>query len=462
MKRLIFCFDGTWNKLDAQHPTNVVLTAESVLPLTRENIAQVIFYDEGVGTSKFESLSGGMFGAGLVRNMADGYRFLIFNYSPGDEIYVFGFSRGAYTARSFVGLLRTSGILLRGYASKVNEAIALYRRRDNSPGFVEEVLCFRRDNSPDICVTTDEQQWREKAGIPSQNTPTLEIRYLGVWDTVGALGIPSRFSISGPLDKKFEFHDTSLSSFVLSARHAVAIDERRKDFIPTLWDNTDELNAKRGINPTAPDAPYQQRWFPGVHSSVGGGGERRGLSDQSLDWILDGARSAGLVLDPQNSSRIFELKPDYMEYIENSTEQSLYYRIANKLAAADRLPGPQALHEVSMSARRRWLEDPKNLRDGVKYRPATLHRVQVELDQLNPADFGLGEVADSNAHYTMYQVKRGDSLRAIAKELLGSANEADRIFKANLNKLDSADRIYPGQMLRIPPVAAGPSAVDHS
>jgi nucleoid-associated protein YgaU len=150
-----------------------------------------------------------------------------------------------------------------------------------------------------------------------------------------------------------------------------------------------------------------------------------------------------------------------MEYIENSTEQSLYYRIANKLAAADRLPGPKGLHEVSMSARRRWLEDPKNLRDGVKYRPATLNRVQVELDHLNPADFGLGEVADSNAQYTMYQVKRGDSLRAIAKELLGSANEADRIFKANLNKLDSADRIYPGQMLRIPPVA-GPSAVDHS
>jgi hypothetical protein len=130
-------------------------------------------------------------------------------------------------------------------------------------------LCFRRDNSPDICVTPDEQHWREKLGIPSQTTPRLQVRYLGVWDTVGALGIPSRFAIAGPLDKKFEFHDTSLSAFALSARHAVAIDERRKDFVPTLWDNTDSLNAERGIDPTAPDAPYQQRWFPGVHSSVG-------------------------------------------------------------------------------------------------------------------------------------------------------------------------------------------------
>jgi uncharacterized protein (DUF2235 family) len=141
----------------------------------------------------------------------------------------------------------------------------------------------------------DEQQWREKAGIPSQNTPMLQVRYLGVWDTVGALGIPSRFSISGPLDKKFQFHDTSLSAFVQSARHAVAIDERRKDFVPTLWDNTDALNKARGADPTTPDAPYQQRGFPGVHSSVGGGGGRRGLFDQSLDWILDGARAAGLV-----------------------------------------------------------------------------------------------------------------------------------------------------------------------
>lgn len=88
MKRLVFCFDGTWNTLDAPYPTNVVITAESVLPLTQNNVAQVVFYDEGVGTSKYEKVSGGMFGAGLIKNMADGYRFLIFNYTPGDEIYV--------------------------------------------------------------------------------------------------------------------------------------------------------------------------------------------------------------------------------------------------------------------------------------------------------------------------------------------------------------------------------------
>src|SRR5665811_250861 len=182
MKRLILCFDGTWNKLDAKYPTNVVLTAESVLPLTQDGIAQVIFYDNGVGTTKLDYLPGGMFGAGLMKNMADGYRFLIFNYTPGDEIYVFGFSRGAYTARSFVGLLNTAGILQRNVASKVNDAIALYQKRATSPEYAEEVLCFRRDNSPDICISAEEQRWRATGGLFSQNAPLLVIRYLGVWD----------------------------------------------------------------------------------------------------------------------------------------------------------------------------------------------------------------------------------------------------------------------------------------
>jgi uncharacterized protein (DUF2235 family) len=242
MKRQVLCFDGTWDKLDSKYPTNVVLTAESVLPLTHDGTAQVIFYDNGVGTSTLSYLPGGMFGAGLMKVMSNGYRFLIFNYTPGDEIYVFGFSRGAYTARSFVGLIHSCGIMERSVASKVDEAIALYQKGANrTPQYNEETLCFRRDNCPDICISAEEREWRTAAGIPSQNTRLLAIRYVGVWDTVGALGIPSRYALSPFFDSKFKFHDTSLSDFVYSARHAVAIDERRKDFVPTLWDNTDDL-----------------------------------------------------------------------------------------------------------------------------------------------------------------------------------------------------------------------------
>ncbi|HEV2629449.1 MAG TPA: DUF2235 domain-containing protein [Pseudolabrys sp.] len=451
MKRLVFCFDGTWNRLDAQCPTNVVLTAESVLPLTPDATAQVIFYDEGVGTSKGEELAGGMFGAGLVKNIADAYRFLIFNYTPVDEIYVFGFSRGAYTARSFVGMLHVAGILERRYASKAEEAVELYRRRDSSASYQEEVLCFRRDHSAGICINAQERDWRTKAKLVSKDAPFLTIKYLGVWDTVGALGIPARFAISKAIDRKYLFHDTSLSNFVASGRHAVAIDERREDFVPTLWDNVDQLNDSAGKKSSDADAPYQQKWFPGVHSAVGGGGERRGLSDQALDWILDGARAAGLVLDANDqSSPIYSLKPDYSEYIENSEEQSLYYKLANEFAAADRAPGPSELWEVSMSAQRRWLEDPKRLKDQRPYRPATLARVKPQLDKLDPANFGLGEQPTANAEYDLYEVKRGDTLSGIAKELLGDPHRGVELYKANLNKLDSPDRIYPGQVLRVP------------
>jgi len=127
MKRLVICFDGTWNRLDAPHPTNVLFTAESVLPVASDGTVQVVYYDEGVGTNEGDSLTGGIFGAGLLRNLSDAYRFIIFNYAPGDEIHVFGFSRGAYTARSLAGLLATSGLVSRRHAGRANEAIAHYR-----------------------------------------------------------------------------------------------------------------------------------------------------------------------------------------------------------------------------------------------------------------------------------------------------------------------------------------------
>jgi uncharacterized protein (DUF2235 family) len=453
MKRLVFCFDGTWNRLDAPYPTNVVVAAESVLPLAG-GTAQLIFYDEGVGTDKHERFRGGIFGGGLVKNLADAYRFLIFNYTPGDQIYIYGFSRGAYTARSFAGLLHTCGVLVRKEAARVGEAIELYKQRGTSEEFKQTALAFRRDYSPEVCLSDEEEAWRYKSGNQPKSAARIQrlsIAYLGIWDTVGALGIPGRYKLLSWINKKHSFHDTDLSAFVESARHAVAIDERRKDFQPTLWENLGELNTQRKADPTAPDAPYQQVWFPGVHGAVGGGGERRGLSDQALDWVLDGARSAGLVLDSGTHSRIFELKPDYTEYLDNQEKPGPVYRLMNWLGAAGREPGPKQLHEVSRSARRRWLEDSAHLRGGGKYRPQTLSAAAAQLDALNPADYGLGEAGLSlKEEFELYEVKRNDTLSAIAKQRYGDPKQYPRIYRANLDKLDSPDRIYQGQLLRIP------------
>ena len=113
MKRLVFCFDGSWNRLSAPNPTNVVITAQSVTPVAKDGTRQIIHYDPGVGTGVNDKWGGGLFGEGLIDKIVDGYTFLVFNYELGDEIFVFGFSRGAFTARAFVGMVRQVGVLQR-------------------------------------------------------------------------------------------------------------------------------------------------------------------------------------------------------------------------------------------------------------------------------------------------------------------------------------------------------------
>lgn len=463
-KRLVFCFDGTWNRLDARTPTNVVLTAESIVPTAKDGTAQLIWYDEGVGTSKRERWTGGLFGQGVEPILANAYRFLIFNYMSGDDIFVFGFSRGAYTARSFVGLLRNCGIVRRCDAGRTTEAIALYRSRgrQTSPDALKMNL-FRSEVSPDICVSQHEDQWRAETlnGYAPGLKPVLNIRYLGVWDTVGALGIPQTFgALSHAWNRKYEFHDTVLTPRVSSARHAVAIDERRKAFAPSLWDNLDTMNELRGTTSAAADAPYQQKWFPGTHGSVGGGGDRRGLSDQALDWIWDGARAAGLELDTALDSRVWQLAPSSRDSLDNmrAKPRGAMAALMRMLPHADRTPGPQTLHELSVSAKRRWHEARDDLPERRRYRPRTLSDVKVALERLKPEELGITLANDGVAttSFTLHEVVRGETLASIALHYYGAAAEYRKIYDANRNKLSDPSRIYCGQMLRIPdvPVAA--------
>lgn len=452
MKRLVFCFDGSWNRLDTPHPTNVLLTAESVLPMA-DNVVQVTFYDEGVGSEQGEELAGGMFGAGLVKNLSDGYRFLIFNYAPGDEIYVFGFSRGAYTARSFVGLLGTSSILDRQQAHRADEAVNLYKRRQSTDAFRLEAMAFRRDCAPHVCVSVAEDNWRAE-NVPGHRagaTPVLKVRFLGVWDTVGSLGIPRYFVMANAVNRMHQFHDVSLSPMVEHARHAVAIDEHKIDFEPTLWENLAELNARRGATPHSPDAPYQQRWFPGGHGSVGGGGERRGLSDVALEWIWDGARHAGLELDTSEKSHLALLTLNHREYLANQAQRSGFSPISfilDHLPRSDRNPGPEHLAELSPSALRRWKESSENLPEATAYRPSTLKRLAEALDGIGDQSFP--EEMASGETSAIYVVRKGDTLARIARRTYGSAKMAELILRANLNKLGHPGDIHPGQALRLP------------
>lgn len=271
MKRLVICCDGTWNRADQEQngtpcPTNVVKLAYRVAKHDTAGNPQVVFYDQGVGTGNVvDRFSGGAFGDGLEDNIYDAYRFLIANYEPDDEIFLFGFSRGAFTARSIAGMIRKCGILDRLHVQKYVDSLKLYHDPSTHPDDVP-AQAFRAENS---CC----------------GDQRIPIKCVGVWDTVGALGIPLR-GLRGLTRKDYTFHDTELSGSVEFAFHALAIDEHRAPFEPTLW-----------LEKPKPNQTVSQTWFVGVHSDIGGGYAETFLSDIALQWMMDNAQLAGLVFD---------------------------------------------------------------------------------------------------------------------------------------------------------------------
>lgn len=284
MKRIVICCDGTWQRLYNSSLTNVALTARAVAPRDAKGVPQIVYYSVGVGASMYGvSMWQGMTGADLDDHLLDAYLFLNLNYEPGDEIYLFGFSRGAYTVRSLAGLLRKCGVLRRAHVDKARAALELYRHREVT---ADTFLAARFRAAHAIAWPRLNQD-----GATIDTPPVdLRIRYVGVWDTVGSLGIPRLLPISIGLNASYQFHDTSLSRAVYSARHAVAIDEQRAAFAPTLWSNVEAFNTP-GATPRV-----AQAWFPGDHGAVGGSSESRGLSNCALLWVLEGAEQVGLTL----------------------------------------------------------------------------------------------------------------------------------------------------------------------
>ena len=272
MKRIVLCADGTWNSPETDTPTHVMRLARGIAPTDAAGNKQVVFYDWGIG-SDGDRLKGGLTGSGIDRNIMDCYRFLVHNYEDGDAIYLFGFSRGAYTIRSLGGFIRNCGVLRRARAARIPEAFELSRRRPKS-------------SAPDSPAAT---AFRARYAVADRTG----IHFVGVWDTVGALGIPAPF-IGTLGEARYLFHDTEPSSIVRHARHAVAIDENRLDFEPALW--TDK-----------PGVDIQQVWFAGVHSDIGGGYADRGLGDFSAAWMVQEAEACGLRFA---AHFISDLKPD--------------------------------------------------------------------------------------------------------------------------------------------------------
>jgi len=281
VKRIaIFC-DGTWNtpdKLEDGKPcqTNVVKLANTLSSRSTDGTVQKLFYNIGIGGEGnwISRVYDGVTGTGISKNILQAYFFIMNNYEPGDELFLFGFSRGAFTVRSLSGLIRNSGILDMKYTDKILQAYNLYRSRHPSYHPKEfEATLFRKTYAVE---------------------EVTQIKFIGVWDTVGALGNP--LFLKGIVSTRNEFHDTGLSSKIENAFHALAIDEKRTSFQAALWHQQKDVR----------DQTLEQVWFPGVHSDIGGGYPETGLSDISLKWMMEKAQRCNLNFNP------VEMQPDSM------------------------------------------------------------------------------------------------------------------------------------------------------
>lgn len=274
--------DGTWQ--DRDDHTNIAQLRERVAPRDTSGAIQEIYYSPGLGTGAgvWKRLIGGAFGAGLNEGIASAYRFIAERHRfDDDRIYLFGYSRGAFTARSLAGVIAKCGVIAPDVLS-AEAVFARYRRGIDSPGLRE-------------MQTGEEPAETAEDHLLLEHSRLVRIGFIGVLDTVGSLGIPGgigRWLARG----RYEFHDTALSGLVDHAYHAVAIDEHRAQFTPTLW---------TGVPiPTGDHITHvEQRWFVGSHINVGGGGTSQPsvtnpLSVLTREWIARHALEAGLALQP--------------------------------------------------------------------------------------------------------------------------------------------------------------------
>lgn len=261
-KRIVFCADGTWDTT-ASH-TNVYKLFKALITSSD----QMPFYDDGVGADgdPITRLVGGAFGTGLWNKIKDGYKKIAHVYESGDQVFLFGFSRGAFTARSLAGMIAASGLPTANFSDDmVDMAFDAYRNKQDRAEILQKLKNCNMDPNPEITM-------------------------VGVWDTVGALGIPAAVGEVDPI--VYGFLDTTLNSKIKHGVHALAIDERRAQFAPTLW-----------TGKPLEGQTLEQVWFTGAHSDVGGGEPddlpgTTALSDITLSWMMCKASGVGVKFDP--------------------------------------------------------------------------------------------------------------------------------------------------------------------
>lgn len=274
-KRIAIFLDGTWN--EGGHNTNVWRSYSLCAPVAGDGMRQVTYYDIGVN-----GFLGGTFGDGVAENVLHAYEWLVSQYDPGDEIFIFGFSRGAYTARSLAGFVAKYGLIVPGSPISTNQIFDRYKRPEEETIWKlseEDEFGNRVIKKGEL---TTEERWMRKYSQP------VPIKMVGVWDTVGALGVPA-LAIEGISRRTLNWLHTGMRQSIEHGFHALAIDEHRKPFSPTLWTYREGIKAKpRSLQ------SVEQRWFVGCHTNVGGGYVSDFLAQPPLRWIVGKAAELGL------------------------------------------------------------------------------------------------------------------------------------------------------------------------
>ena len=360
-KHIILLSDGTGNSAGKVWRTNVWRVFEA-LDLTGSQ--QIAFYDDGVGTSSFKPLAilGGAFGFGLKRNVLDIYKFACRNYCShldylaleaaaarsenrperygpwqSDDIYGFGFSRGAFTMRVVNGLICQQGLVRYRTEEELDRKVAIAYRTHRAENFKSKFQIewlFRKLRNIFVDASHDKNQ-----------RPVDHVAFLGLWDTVAAYGLPVDEMTRGisrylwPL----ELPDRQLHPLVRRACHALSLDDERTTFHPLLWDESNEPPAKApkpGEARTTNSERISQVWFAGVHANVGGGYPDNSLAHVSLTWILSEARRCGLMLkappgaDPDAFARVRSTQDKDGRIYDSRNGLAGYYRYGPRSVAA--------------------------------------------------------------------------------------------------------------------------------
>ncbi len=319
--KIVILSDGTGNAASSVWRTNVWRIFQS---LDLRGSTQAAKYDDGVGTSSFVPLAilGGAFGYGLKRNILDAYKFICRNYDhqSGSKIYLFGFSRGAFTARVLAAFILEQGLVVADTESELHDGAVKAYRAYRASGYHSvwriEVI-FRAIRDYLIIPVIDTFRGNKSfSKIVRKPVPTIE--FIGVWDTVAAYGLPIDEMTRGisnwvwPL----ELPDRVLSPRVSYARHALALDDERTTFHPVLWTEHQLGTPEPEVPATIDGEKLVQVWFVGMHANVGGGYPDDAVAFVPLFWLLSEAEKYGLAFKVSPTA-----DPDFIKWIESSQDK---------------------------------------------------------------------------------------------------------------------------------------------